>query len=362
MGDWEAVQQRAKRHTEEARRRADELQRRYLDLTKSPGVSPEQLQDAAQAAGAAIGDAVAAHRALLERFERSAIAHDNAARTHDQPATPRHQHAAGVHRAAAHEDRTRAAQLREARSCSPLRITYSAVLDMCVLTVDGALDDTTYIPLRDAIVKAALDEPRAVIVEVTKLVVRDDPAWAVFTSARWQVTEWPDEPIVVVCAHDYGRNALQRNGITRYVPVYPTLQSAINELSAGSPRGYRRRARAPLPAMSSSSHRCRELTAQWLTAWSRTDFIHTACIVATELFEIALTNTDSPISLRLETDGCTVAIAVQYQGAAPPSGRHSTVGTDCRLDLITATSRAWGSYTSAAGNTIWASLGPENRF
>ena len=57
-----------------------------------------------------------------------------------------------------------------------LRITASAVGDNRVLTLDGVLDDTTYVPLRNAIVKTALDEPDAVIIDVTGLAVRDDPA------------------------------------------------------------------------------------------------------------------------------------------------------------------------------------------
>src|SRR6478672_8331396 len=90
---------------------------------------------------------------------------------------------------------------------SDLRITASPVEDSRVLAIDGQLDATTYVPLREAIVKAALDEPHALIIDVNGLTVRDDPAWAVFTNARWQVAEWPDIPFGMVCAHDQGRNA-----------------------------------------------------------------------------------------------------------------------------------------------------------
>jgi hypothetical protein len=45
-----------------------------------------------------------------------------------------------------------------------------------VLTVDGVLDATTYLPMREAIVKAALDEPRIVIIDISWLTVREDPA------------------------------------------------------------------------------------------------------------------------------------------------------------------------------------------
>jgi hypothetical protein len=253
-------------------------------------------------------------------------------------------------------------EFRGAGGRSPLRLVASAARDICVLIVDGVLDDTTYIPLRDAVVEAALDEPRAVIVDVSGLMVPDAAAWGVFSSARWQVTEWPDTPIGLVCNHHH-QGAVCCSGLAPYVPVYPTRQSALAGLTADGLRRYRRCARSALPGLKSSSQRCRALTAEWLTAWSRTDFIPAVSIVATELVEIALANTDGAVSLRLEADGSTVAVAVQYAGAAPPAAaRHSISGTACGIDLVAATSRVWGSYTASAGHTVWAVLGPENRF
>jgi hypothetical protein len=245
---------------------------------------------------------------------------------------------------------------------SGLHISDADVADARVLTIDGVLDDTTYVPLRDAIVKTALDEPRVLVVDITRLTVRNEPAWAVFTSARWQIAEWPDTPIGLVCAHEQGRNALRRNGIIRYVPVYSTLESAFAELSADGLRRYRRRARASLPAKRSSIRRCRELTKQWLTAWSRADFVHVVSIVATELVEAALADTDGEFSLRLETDGSTVSVAVQHTGIAEPVRRNSAQDNVSGLDLVAATSRTWGSYATATGHTVWAVVGPENRF
>jgi len=32
------------------------------------------------------------------------------------------------------------------------------------------------------------------------------------------------------------------------------------------------------------------------------------------------------------------------------------------LELVAGNSRAWGNYTTTAGNTVWAVVGPENRF
>jgi len=181
------------------------------------------------------------------------------------------------------------------------------------------------------------------------------------TSARWQIAEWPDIPIGLVCARDHVQNTLHRNGITRYVPVFPTLECAITEVPADGLRRYRRRVRAELPATKTSIHRCRQLVAQWLTAWSRVDFIHAVSIVATELLEMAVADTNSTLSLRMETDGSTVAVAVQHIEMTP-TARESADENVSGLDLVAANCRVWGTYTSAAGATVWAVVGPENRF
>ncbi len=243
-----------------------------------------------------------------------------------------------------------------------LRTSRSAVADACVLTAYGLLDDSTYLPLRDAIVKAALDEPVSVVVDITALSVRNDAALAVFTSARWQVSEWPDIPIGLVCAHDYRLNALRHNAITRYVPVFPTVQLAVTDLAADALRRYRRRVRVELPPLTSSSARSRQLTAQWLTAWSRTDFITAVSVIGTELVEIALTKSDGPVALRLETDGSTMAVAVQFTRSASVVRREAVDGVVSELDLIAASCRVWGSHSGADGDIVWAVLGPENRF
>jgi anti-anti-sigma regulatory factor len=243
-----------------------------------------------------------------------------------------------------------------------LRFSTTDVDDARVLTVDGVLDATTYLPIRETIVKAALDEPRMVVIDISWLTVREDPAWAVFTSARWQVAEWPGVPIGLVSIHEQDRNNLNRNGITRYMPLYATVESALSELSVDIQQRYRRRARTSIPAGRSSVRRCRELTAQSLSEWGRADFIQVASLVATELVEAALFATDSEFALRLETDGSTVSVVVQHVGIANPVQRRSAHDQVSGLDLVAANSRAWGTYTTLSGNTIWAVVGPENRF
>ena len=98
---------------------------------------------------------------------------------------------------------------------SKLHVRQAARDGAIVLLADGVLDSTTYLQLRDTIIKAALDEPVAVVVNISALRVPASSAYAVLTSARWQVSRWPDVPVLVVCGHAPGRDALRKQGIER---------------------------------------------------------------------------------------------------------------------------------------------------
>jgi anti-anti-sigma factor len=240
-------------------------------------------------------------------------------------------------------------------------VTVSAdtVDDVVVLTVAGTLDAASYRPLRDSIIKAALDEPAAVIVDIDALDIHADSALAVFTSARWHVGTWPEVPIVLVCAHEAVRRAIVRNGVARYVPVHATVSAALCE-PARTPA--RRRARANLPARPASLKRCRDLVTEWLTAWSQDELISAAKVIATTFVENVLLHTDSPPAIRLETDGTTVTIAVEDASRAPPSMPETLPGCApaSGLRIVSALCRTWGSSPTPSGKTVWAILGPEN--
>jgi hypothetical protein len=249
------------------------------------------------------------------------------------------------------------------RCASTLTVAAEALDAIAVLTPRGVLDSTTYLSLRDKIIKAALDEPRAVIVDVTDLAVPAGSAWSVFTSARWHIDRWPDVPVLLVCRHVAGRSAIARNGITRYVPVYATIATAIDVVSHGEPPQLRHRARTELPAQLTSLTRARELVTEWLTAWSQSDLIPVAKIVATAFVENVLAHTVSSPSLRLEFDGSVVTIAVEDESVVPAGVREDPAPNQAPsgLRVVAALCRAWGNAPTPTGKTVWAVIGPENR-
>ena len=232
-----------------------------------------------------------------------------------------------------------------------------------VLRPRGLLDSSTYRSLRDTIIKAALDEPNAVIVDVTHLSVPSESAWAVFTSARWHVGRWPEVPIVVVCKQGRGRSAMTRTGVTRLIPVYATIHAAMEALATASPRRARRRVRAAMPARSASLLRARDFVSEWLTAWSRPELIAVTKVVVTSLVENVLEHTGSGPCVRLEFDGSVVTVAVE-DGSATPAGLREdreSANTPSGLRIVAAVCRMWGNAPTTSGKTVWAVIGPENR-
>jgi len=248
-------------------------------------------------------------------------------------------------------------------AASKLVVGSDSVGQVIVLTPDGVLDATTYLPLRDYIIKAALDDPRAVVVDVSGLLVPRESALAVFTSARWHVDRWPEVPILLACDRDSGRDALTRNGINRYVPVYPSVESACSASAFVRSGLGRQRVRVELPAQATSLRRSREFVDEWLRAWSMPDWIAVSKIIVTTFVENVLAHTTGDPRVRLETDGETVMVAVEdcsHEQANVSEWSHAT-GRPSGLHILNAMCRMWGNSPTPTGKTVWAVIGPENR-
>lgn len=230
------------------------------------------------------------------------------------------------------------------------------------LVCTGVLDSLSYRTLRDRVVKAALDEPRVVIVDVNELRVPEASAWSVFTSARWHVSTWPDVPILLVCADDAVRAVIRGCGVTRYVPVFPTLKDATQTMGSERPRR-RRRARADLPPHVSSIIDAQRLVDGWLSGWSCPAMVPVTAAIATALVENVLRHTDSSPTLRVEYDGQVVTVAVEDASPVLAQRKEDAAhGADqvSGLAVVTALARVWGNLPNPAGKTVWAAVGPEN--
>lgn len=244
-----------------------------------------------------------------------------------------------------------------------VRIDQGSHEDVPTLTVQGVLDSSTYRTVRDAVIKAAIDEPRAVIVDINGLLAPSASAWTVFTSARWHVSVWPDVPILLACAEPRVQREISTVGVNRYVPVHSTVELALDAVR-GESLQVRRRARTELARNVSSFDVARTEIADWLTRWDVGEVIPAAATVATVFIENVLDHTDSAPVLIVESYQDTVTVAVEDNSFHLP-GRHEDPdrGADIvsGLAIVSTLCRAWGATPTSSGKTVWGSVGPEDQ-
>lgn len=228
------------------------------------------------------------------------------------------------------------------------------------LTADGVLDRTTYAALRESLVKAARQEPPAIIVDVASLHVPDSGAWSAFLSARWQISA--DIPIVLVCPSRLAREAIARDGLSHFVPAYTTDKAAERAVARLRRRKLQRVA-VQLPANLGSLRESRQLVRDLLTTWSQEELIPVALVVVNVLVENVLEHTGSEPVVIVESDGVTATVALS-DGSSAPAVRLESSGSGIDvsgLAIVAALSRGWGSTPTSAGKTVWAIIGRENQ-
>ncbi|CAM4209716.1 anti-anti-sigma factor [Mycobacterium basiliense] len=249
-----------------------------------------------------------------------------------------------------------------AKSSSSLAIAARDEQSAVVLVVEGVLDADNSAALRDAIMKATLDEPSAVIVNVSALHVPQQPAWSIFVSARWQLDTQPNVPIVLVCANRTRREAITHTAVTRFMPVYPTEKGAMKAIGRLTNRKLRH-AQTQLPSHLNSLRESRKLVREWLTSWSKPGLIPVALVIVNVFVENVLEHTGSDPVVRVDSDGATATIAVSDSSSAPAVRLQSPPkGIDVSgLAIVEALCRVWGSTPTSSGKTVWAIIGPENQ-
>jgi anti-anti-sigma factor len=249
-----------------------------------------------------------------------------------------------------------------AESPSSLAVATRTDDSVAVLTVGGVLDASNSGALRDSISKATLQEPSAVIVNISGLKVPAESAWSAFISAHLQLGTNVRAPIVLVSGDRTAREAITRSEVTRFMPVYSTEKGAMKALGRLT-RQTVQRADAELPANLTSLRESRRLIREWLTQWKQSGLIPVALVVVNVFVENVLEHTGSVPKMRIETDGVTATIAVSDESTSPAVQLPSPdKGIDVSgLAIVEALSRAWGSTPTASGKTVWAVIGPENQ-
>jgi anti-anti-sigma regulatory factor len=232
-----------------------------------------------------------------------------------------------------------------------------------VLRLRGQLTARTYLSIRDAVMKAALDRPAAVIVDVNALEVQDDYAWAVFTSARWHDQQYPQVVIALACGDPAVHERLERLSISPYVPVFTSVDAAAEAIRDGRCR-YRRYARTHIDQHDSGVLIAESFVRHHLSQWSMESHVPRVLRVTTVLVENALHHAGGGCDVRLEgtedDNDEDIFIAVSDPSTEPAIREPMAKLLPAGLDIVSAICRFWGSTATPTGKTVWARVALED--
>jgi STAS domain-containing protein len=235
----------------------------------------------------------------------------------------------------------------------PLRINSITHDNVATVVPSGVLDLYSYAQVRTALVKHALEVPRALIVDLGQLVVPDDSSFAVFTSAWMEVSDWPGVPIHLVTADDAIDARLRRNGIVRHIPVHATVEEAIARLDHPPPM---RRAICTISCSDVNGTRTRRFVERTCRRWScSAKTIADASQLTALLVAGALDHEPGDVRIRLELRSGRLAIVVQDTNPAQAGSRHTARRPN--IPAVEALAHSWGrSGAHSSGMIFWATV------
>ncbi|WP_439379192.1 ATP-binding protein [Amycolatopsis lexingtonensis] len=219
-------------------------------------------------------------------------------------------------------------------------------------SVGGVLDHTTYPRLRDRLFEFAADAEGAVVVDISRLELRDRELARVFTLAALRAADWPAVPFAVVTDRPEQRTVLAARGGVAVYRDFATAEAAVK-------RPVRRRAEQVLDRTTRASARARGFVEGVCAEWLLPGLAENSALIATELVENALRHTDSAPRLRVELrrDGLGIAVADENARPAVLREKLDVLEAGLGLRMVAKVARSWGSSRVwSGGKVVWAVL------
>ncbi|MCU7727964.1 STAS domain-containing protein [Actinoplanes sp. KI2] len=231
---------------------------------------------------------------------------------------------------------------------APLTYEQQQIGDRLLVRLSGELSLASAPAVRAALLKALVEQPGAVVVDLTEVRVRQPSAMAVFTAIGRQAAMWPGTPLLLCARDEQTTRALAMN---RSLQVFATVEQA---LSVPARRRTALISDTLLPVAEAEA-RARELAADACDRWRLPHLVGPACLIAGELAANAAVHAGTLAAIRLSVGPRYLLISVQdgstdkpRPGEAPDTGRG--------LLLVAATAHRWGCHLRDDGKVVWASL------
>jgi anti-anti-sigma factor len=228
--------------------------------------------------------------------------------------------------------------------------------DCLVLRAVGVLDLSAVPALREDVLKAVVEQPRAVILDLTDLTALDARCTSIFDAVARQACEWPGTVLALCGAHDAVARTLARSGAPRFLALFEDVDEALRRAREQPPR---QRREAQLPADPTAARQARHMVRDLCDRWQLEDLRDTAMLVVSELVANTIRYAGSPPRLRVELGPRTLTVAVGDD--CPDLPRRPAATSDLEggrgLFIVEQLAVAWGVHQHAGdGKTVWCAL------
>jgi anti-anti-sigma regulatory factor/anti-sigma regulatory factor (Ser/Thr protein kinase) len=232
-----------------------------------------------------------------------------------------------------------------------------------LVRVTGSLDLPGATTVRGFLLNCLVDQPVALVVDLSGLSVVDDLALDMLSAMSRRAAEWPGAELLLCVPDAKVVDVLDRIGVTRWLRVFRDRREAL-AVAARRPRASR--VGQHLAAGMEAPRRARELLARAGTAWRLPpQVVQVAQVIATELVSNAVLHAGTPVDFSVVLREHVVGVAVRDGDPSPP--RRRTIFSDSAdhgrgLQLVDGLAAAWGYLVTNGGKVVWATLRarPEN--
>ncbi|WP_246614883.1 ATP-binding protein [Paractinoplanes bogorensis] len=220
-----------------------------------------------------------------------------------------------------------------------------------LVRLTGALDAGTAQAMRAALLDVLAEQPEAVLVDASELILPAPDAVSVLRDVRQETADWPAAHLALCDT----RGAAAWPGIGW--PVWPGPREALADL--GRPDPDHRLHLALEPALG-AARRARELITEACARWDRPELAGPACIVVTELVNNVVVHARTPMVVLVATHGSGLSVAVRDHSGIVPTFTGGPVPPTAYggrgMLLIDSVAERWGNLRLGEGKVVWALL------
>ena len=216
--------------------------------------------------------------------------------------------------------------------------------------VRGLLSLRTANDLRDVLLKAAAEQPRGLVCDLSEAAATREGLTVLHVVAD-QLADWPSSPMVLVASAPPLVDQLNAIGLPRRMPLVADLAEAVTALRH-SPllllAGTQLLATVDAPAAA------RAFVSATLTRWQAATIVEGARWVVSELVTNAVVHARTDMTVRVSLAGRRVGLSVADRGKA---GAVRLDGGSWGLRVVGQLARAWGVLPRLGdGSVVWVVL------